>query len=473
MLSLGVHAQDTHYWTQQFGTRSALMSGAVIGGANDNTMIFYNPGALGFLESTSVSVNANAYRIESIRIENALGNRARFESDQLGSVPLLAGGMINLNNERLKLGYGFMAPVDFNFKGIARVDNIVNIVDDEESPGDEEIVGETSVTSKVKELLIALGGGYRINDHWSVGLTNMFTVRSHTYNRGFSAYAFVNAPDLAFIGGNLAQNVDYYNVRYAAKLGVVYKKDHWSAGLTVTSPSVNFFGQGTTASNIAARNILFDGQDERLSGVATDRQAELKTKFKSPLSVAAGINYKGQRSGFGIAVEYFAGIDIYNIMEPVSGSFVRPVDLAPELGSDLFLRTSAGAESVVNVALGYEHFVNDRVTLYLSTRSDLSYFKNELNDLGGIKTSLSSWDIYHLTGGITLTGSNTQLSMGILASAGRDGSYEQQGNLSNPGETDLLNGALIITEARYTSLGFLFGFTYFFNRLGMGKSSTQ
>lgn len=36
-------AQDLHYWTNQFGTRSSLLGGAVVGGIKDNTAIFYNP----------------------------------------------------------------------------------------------------------------------------------------------------------------------------------------------------------------------------------------------------------------------------------------------------------------------------------------------------------------------------------------------------------------------------------------------
>jgi hypothetical protein len=32
VLHLFAAAQDTHYWTHQFGTRSALLGGAVVGG---------------------------------------------------------------------------------------------------------------------------------------------------------------------------------------------------------------------------------------------------------------------------------------------------------------------------------------------------------------------------------------------------------------------------------------------------------
>ncbi len=71
-----VKAQDTHHWGNQFGTRAALLGGAVLTDTVDNAGVFYNPGNLGYLDTTSLTINANLYGIENIRIENALGQRA-------------------------------------------------------------------------------------------------------------------------------------------------------------------------------------------------------------------------------------------------------------------------------------------------------------------------------------------------------------------------------------------------------------
>ncbi len=53
------HAQETNYWTHALGTRSALMGGAVVAGVRDNSAIWYNPGALGFITNPSLSISAN------------------------------------------------------------------------------------------------------------------------------------------------------------------------------------------------------------------------------------------------------------------------------------------------------------------------------------------------------------------------------------------------------------------------------
>ena len=119
----------------------------MLGGAQDNTMIYYNPGALGLLENSSISINANAYRIENIRVENALGEQADFKSAKVGSVPLLAGGMINREGSDWKIGYAFLNPVSFDFKGIARVEGNFDLIEETESSG-SKIVKISGISSK-------------------------------------------------------------------------------------------------------------------------------------------------------------------------------------------------------------------------------------------------------------------------------------------------------------------------------------
>jgi len=455
-------AQDTHYWTQQFGTESALLSGAVVGGNNDNTMIYYNPGALGFLDNSSISVNANAYRIENIKIENALGEKADFKSSQLGSVPLLTGGMINIKDKRWKIGYSFMSPVQFNFKGIARKDGYFDIIDETESPGKEEFVGESGISSKLSEILIVLGAARKLNENWSVGLSNLFTIRSNSYLRNFSTYTFMNNPENTLVSAQLSQNVDYYNVRYAAKVGIAYKKDKWRAGLTVTSPSINIMGVGTVAANISAYNLKVLG-DNRITAVATDRQSELKTKFKSPLSISAGLNYDGNRSRYGISVQYYASLGVYDIMDIQPSTFIRPADLAPELGSDEFMNVKAAAKSVINVAIGYKYLLKENITLYLSARSDMSYYDDDLTNTRGIRTAISSWDIYHFASGVTFNRRQSSLSLGLLYSTGGTSKYEQNGN-TNPDDLSFIEGVTTITNANYNSIGLLLGYTFYFKK---------
>jgi len=67
-----VQAQGGHYWTEQYGTRSILMSGSVIGGAEDLGAVFYNPGRLSLIENPAFLLSANLYQLETLTFKNAL-----------------------------------------------------------------------------------------------------------------------------------------------------------------------------------------------------------------------------------------------------------------------------------------------------------------------------------------------------------------------------------------------------------------
>lgn len=456
------HGQDTHYNTQQYGTRSALMSGAVLGNVRDNTALFYNPAGMGFIDTSSLSINGNAYQIDNIRIYNALGEKKDFKSSSLGSVPLFAGGLISKADKRLKIGYGVMSAVDFNFKATARIDNNLPVVDDAESPGNEEFIGQGSVNAKVNELVIGIGGGYKLNDNWSVGLSNLFTVRSASINKATYARFFLNEPGNPLVSSSFVRNADYYNVRYAAKLGINYQRENFSAGLTITTPTIALFGNGTIAADVIGSNILYKGA--RTSLLANDRQEKLKSTYKSPLSIAGGVNWNMGRSAFGVALQYYGAVGVYDVLRAAPAAFVRPAEFNTSLGSEQFLRLKEAAKSVFNVALGYEYALKPGVTLSAGFRTNQSYFDKDLNTSVGIKSDITTWDIYHFSAGTTLTRKRSKMTVGILYSAGKDKSREQNGNFDHPSEDNFLQGGNILTKAVYSSFGLLLGYTFTFKK---------
>ncbi|MGD8700654.1 MAG: hypothetical protein PVJ43_15265, partial [Gemmatimonadales bacterium] len=63
-------AQDSHYWTLQFGPRSSLLGGAVIGSVNDVSATFYNPGGLSVAENVSFLLSTNVFERTSFRLED-------------------------------------------------------------------------------------------------------------------------------------------------------------------------------------------------------------------------------------------------------------------------------------------------------------------------------------------------------------------------------------------------------------------
>jgi hypothetical protein len=92
LLSIKSLAQDTHYWTQQFGSKSSLLGGAVVGGVRDNSSIYYNPGAMSLVDSSTVSVSATGYQYESLKLQNGAGVGIDLSSSKTSIIPLIITG---------------------------------------------------------------------------------------------------------------------------------------------------------------------------------------------------------------------------------------------------------------------------------------------------------------------------------------------------------------------------------------------
>lgn len=455
-------AQDTHYSTNQYGARSALMGGAVIGNVKDNTAVIYNPGGLGFIDSSTISINGNAYQIEKIRIYNALGNQKDFKNSQLNAIPLFLGGMFTKGKTKIKIGYSITSAVNFNFKSTARIDSYLPIVDDSESPGLEEFIGQASINSKLTELVYALGAGCRLNEKWSVGITNMMMLRSLDYGKSSYARFFLNQPDYPLVSSTFSKNADYFHARYAAKLGINYRSKKLSAGVTYTTPSIKLLGEGSIAADVIGTNIYYKGS--RTDLLVNDRQEKLSATYKSPFAITAGINLNIKRSSVGLTVQYYGSVGIYDVLKANPSAFFRPASIYGDLGSEQFLRLKEAAKSVFNIGVGYEYWINPDLILTASFRTDQSYFDDRLNEITAIKSDITAWDIYHFTFGGTFTRGKSKLSLGVLYNTGANAYTEQTGSYKTVQESNFLQGTNVITKARYQSIGFLLGYTLMFKQ---------
>jgi hypothetical protein len=179
--------------------------------------------------------------------------------------------------------------------------------------------------------------------------------------------------------------------------------------------------------------------------------------------LGGGVNFKGARSVLGLSAEYAGSVAIYDVLRAEPSSFIRPPELAPELGSEDFLRVKSAAKSVLNIALGYEYKLSPDFSLMASFRTDNSFYNPELIKERGIKPEITTWDIYHFTGGAMIKKGRSTISLGLLVGTGVDNNRLQQGGGGLiPTESDYLQGTTTITTAKYFSIGGLLGFSFSF-----------
>ena len=103
-------AQDTHYWSIQYGPVGQLVGGQVIGGVPDLSATFYNPGALALRNESSYLLSTESVQWELVSTEAPADvSVLDTSSSRFGAAPsLLAGVLPRWFGEDTRLAWSFL-----------------------------------------------------------------------------------------------------------------------------------------------------------------------------------------------------------------------------------------------------------------------------------------------------------------------------------------------------------------------------
>ena len=323
-------------------------------------------------------------------------------------------------------------------------------------------MGDINVFTRMRELDVAFGLSYKLNEHWSIGLTHLFDERNHFYNRSVFTYYVLNDTDHTLVSKSLTQGFNYYNVRYMPKLGIAFRGNKWSWGATATSPGINIIGTGSVGVDILGNNVKA-AEPQRSSVIINNRQTKIKSRFKSPYSIATGFEFRHSRNSFLVSAQYFGGQKVYTILQGDQRPFILPASAASLIGDEAQLQVKTAARPVLNIAVGFERSLTKTMSLNASFRNNQSYYDPLLLQESGIRPDISTWNIYHVVGGVTIIKPRSSLSLGLAFGIGSDKARKEQ-YLPLLSESDFFKNPVTITQASYTSLGFLLGYNYFFKK---------
>jgi hypothetical protein len=466
-----VFSQDHHYWSQQFGSRSALMGGAVVGGVRDTSASFYNPGALGFLNQPSLSVSANAYQLEKLSIDNGAGTDSSLNSEKISIIPLLASGTLVLEPlPNHTFSYSLLAKNKSAIDMSGRVDKKLDLIGNIQFPdgtvffdGEENFIGQVIANSDVTELWGGLSWAYQMNPAISIGTTAFLALRNQSQNQTLTARAINNK---TITSVDRLNYIDFWNLRSLLKLGIASELERLKMGLTLTTPSLNFFGQGTVAAERNFNNFYAPEQHQFVGELVSNRQENLDITYKTPLSIALGVEYAVTKdTNLAGTLEWFAKQPTYDVITPGSYSFLRNIIIDEFVTFDedtaersAIIQVQDAAESAVNFGIAIEHTLTNEIKGYLSFRTDRETNAN----LPGNSLGIIDWDIYHLTAGATFRRKRSELAIGMTYSFGTQNSFKQLANFAQIQERDLI-GTTQNTSAQYNALSLIVGYTYFFD----------
>lgn len=110
--------------------------------------------------------------------------------------------------------------------------------------------------------------------------------------------------------------------------------------------------------------------------------------------------------------------------------------------------------------MGYVYEIEPDLILSASIQTNGSYFDRDLYATTGIKTDVTTWNIYYFTAGTTCAKGRSKMTLGLLYSMGTDKSRQEQGSFEKPTGVNFIEGSSTITKATYSSIGLLPGYTF-------------
>ncbi|MBZ0137272.1 MAG: hypothetical protein K8I27_12975 [Planctomycetes bacterium] len=455
-------AQDNHYWTHQFGTRASLMGGAVVGGVNDTSAVYYNPARLGWIDNDSLKVSADGYQLAILTIQDGAGKGEDLTSTQGDIVPLAASGVYTFPQPRLALGFHILARQYSDISVSTRREAFQNVIDDTRSPGDEDFIGSFSFNSDVEEYWAGLGFGWAPLDWLSIGITHFGALRFDTQDLSITTRA-VNTAGETFGADNIA-GWDYWNVRMLWKGGLALEFGGLKMGFTVTTQSLNLFGGATVRRQISVDDLDIDGDGAGNDFEANDRRDGVSTRFRSPWSFATGVDYDFGPVLLAIAAEWFLPVGRYAAAKPTGDKAFYRGGISTENSKDL-LTVYDGRRGAFNIAIGLETEFSGDWSGFWSMRRDAG--ADYLGHGDDLHFGISTWDLFHFATGISFTTRQDdgtpkhELMIGLQLAVGADRTV-QPVSFDDPRENRLLTGQTRGTDISYFAISLIVGYTYYF-----------
>ncbi|MBT8461658.1 MAG: hypothetical protein KJO44_03975, partial [Gemmatimonadetes bacterium] len=391
------------YWTNQYGNRARMLGGSVIGSVSDISAVYYNPGRLATNPTAGLILAGNVFQATRVTRENALGPGQDLSSTKYDALPALFAGEFTLGfMGKSRLAYSLLTRQNFDISVSARgsLDDVFG------TPG-LETGAEVRFDQNLGETWGGLSWAWPLSDRFGIGVTWFGALRSQSAREQSVALA-VNESDRA---GIVLQGLqfDFTDLRFLWKLGFGADLDEWQLGISLTTPGVHIAGSGTITVDEVVLDQDLNDDGEFVTLLRNDQQEGLPTLYKSPLSIGGGASYEFGATTLHGSVEWFDGLGEWTVIEaePVEPQ-VGEGPIVPSVTDDL--------GSVFNWALGLQHDFPENFGGYIGFRTD----RSAANEASLSNSTLSFWDLYHVSGGATFTVGRSSFTMGLIYSFGND-----------------------------------------------------
>ncbi|MCH8033128.1 MAG: hypothetical protein IH950_05120 [Bacteroidetes bacterium] len=399
IFSLECRSQDTQYWTQTYGTTSTLLGGIVIGSVSDLGATYYNPGNLSLTDDPNFLFTARVFEFSSLQVDPDNSNISDFGTTTFKPSPSFVVGNLTadwLGKNRIAFSFLTRQTIDLRLK--SRFDG----TDDENS-----LSTEFNLEEQLNDIWAGITWSYPFEEKLGIGITQYIATRYYTSRSEVNIKTSDSLDRVSAISG--ITDYEYLDFRILWKFGIGFTLESIKFGLTITSPSISLFGSGSADINLSGAGLEYNGGNDNDDFLISNFQTDLPSTYNSPLSIGLGAGYKFGNFKIHIATEYFNKVIKYSILSPEAFK-AQTGDLTV---SDVL---TAASDAVLNYGFGLEMYINPKFTLYGAFTTDFSSYAKEEET----NSSISRWNLYHVTAGAAFTIEKIEITSGIATSFAND-----------------------------------------------------
>ena len=448
--------QESNYANYEVGSKATMLGGAVVAGIDNISSAYYNPGALAFIDNSSVSLETSTLFTGRLNIKNGAGQGIDVKSSFFDVIPSLIGGIVK-SQKRPEWVFAYSAItvnssfIEFNVRQTKVSDLVVSF------PGQELYNGGFDYRNKINENWIGVSASRAIGERFGIGLTLFGTSFYQNFDRNQFALVtgeFNNEP-ITLASSSLSQFMRFRCLGLLLKMGLNYQYGNHQFGFTVTTPklNVNIIARGTLSADL----LVFDPLVSGVSLSAVNYDEDQATYHRTPLKFDFG--YQLEMPGsllmfkltFNTRVKEYAMISTKEVYIP-EVNLLRPSISAYDKANQVF-----------NFSVGYRNNVSDGLSVLLGAKTDFNYVDKEFLNQQSFIPKMSYWNLYHVTGGVIWYNDRAHLTLGADYAFGVSRNDLQQVNLSDPVSSEFYFGEKT-TDTRtfhnqvYIVFGFMFNF---------------
>ncbi|MBT8232524.1 MAG: hypothetical protein HKO66_09460 [Saprospiraceae bacterium] len=410
---------DSHYWTHQYGAKGLLLNGAVIASAEDETNIFYNPGAISQDDNLGFAFSFLSPTYSRLQADNFLGDKSQIADTGIDFSPgFLAIRFQPFNTRKLTFGIASFKRFKSNIEFKNRLTDQIN------DSGLFLLRADLDFKRKVSEDWFGIGVSYNITDNIGIGVSQFSAWHSESLRVGLIKEVFLS-PNPTDIVASWRSDFDYNISTYSGfvtKVGLSSKIGPMKIGATFTTPTYGILRSSASYAIDDQRIVTAENRNEVLS----NRDEVDLNDYKTPYSIGLGLEYTFNEICVSFSTEYFGEIEEYTLFSELDDSF----NGVAEGDADAFIKVISKNQSVLNMAFGIQYKKNEKVTWLGGLRSDFNQdnsliLNNSAEYLG------SAPDIFHISGGGMFRYGKNVFSIGLDFGFGHRSGAKQLADLNN------------------------------------------